>query len=375
MKKSLIALAAIASQAGIAHAQSVTISGYMDGSVIFESGAKAGRVTKLGSGVSGPNRLIFSGREDLGGGMSAFFHLENGNLLDTGGSLQGGFFGRQSFVGVSGGFGTLRLGMMFHSMFTTLVLYGDPCLNSFACSASNLMTGAAGAGPNANGVIATGPGVTSGATLVNPTNGGAPGANAGANRANMVSYATPNIGGFEADMQYAFGESPADSDRSRTISLGARYRSGPLVVAANYLDTHDINGSPDRSSLLAGSYDFGVAKLHAAFGSNKYAGTLGAAKRNRDMLIGVSAPLGIGRLMASYVEKDDRLAANRDASQLGLAYAYALSKRTTLHASMGRIKNKNGATYGLGTPAGPATPNPFVGTSSRVCAFGIGHAF
>lgn len=375
MKKCLIAMAALGWQAGAVHAQSVTISGYLDASVLLESGAKAGSVKKLGSGVSGPNRLVFSGREDLGGGMSAFFHLENGNLLDTGGSLQGGFFGRQAYVGMSGGFGTVRLGNMFQSMFATLVFYGDPCLNSFACGASNLMTAAAGAGPNANGVISTGPGATSGATLVNPTNGGAPGANAGSNRANMVSYTTPNMGGFEADLQYAFGESSVDSDRSRTISVGARYRSGPVVVAANYLDTNDINGSPDRSTLLAGSYDFGVAKVHAALGNNRYAGTLGAAKKNRDMLVGVSAPLGLGRLMASYVEKDDRLAANRDASQLGLAYAYSLSKRTILHASMGRIKNKNGATYGLGTPAGPATPNPFAGTSSRVCAIGIGHAF
>lgn len=377
MKKSLITLAVLGSFGGVATAQSsVTLSGYLDTSVIFESGARAGSVRKVGSGVSGPSRLIFSGREDLGGGMMALFHLEHGVTVDTGGSNQPNFFGRQSFVGLnSSSAGTLRLGNMFHSMFATVALIADPCGNSYTCSASNLMTGGAGAGPNANGVIVTGPGVTSGATLVNPGNGGAAGANAGANRANMISYTTPRMAGFDADIQYAFGEVAGSTAKSHTISLGARYRGGPVVLAANVLNTNDTNGADDKSNLIAGTYDFGVVKLHAAYGTNKYSGALGAAKNNSDAMLGVSARVGPGRLMASYIKKNDKLAINRDATQWGVAYSYPLSKRTALHASMGRLSNKNGATYSVGTPAGAATPNPFVGSSSRVVAFGVAHSF
>ncbi len=58
------------------------------------------------------SRFGFKGTEDLGGGLKAGFQLESGFNSDTGASAAT-FFGRQSEVNLSGGFGTVRLGNFF----------------------------------------------------------------------------------------------------------------------------------------------------------------------------------------------------------------------------------------------------------------------
>src|SRR5437868_4896157 len=107
MKKTAIAFALAAAFAGAAQAQSsVTVYGAVDLGLVLERGP-AGSVTKLSSGVEAGSRLGFKGTEDLGGGLSAKFVLEMGISVDNGGLNQGGAaFGRQSLVGLAGGFGS-----------------------------------------------------------------------------------------------------------------------------------------------------------------------------------------------------------------------------------------------------------------------------
>jgi predicted porin len=78
--------------------------------------------------------------------------------------------------------------------------------------------------------------------------------------------------------------------------------------------------------------------------------------------------LGAGTVMASYMHKDDKAAANRDANQLALGYSHALSKRTNLYTSIARIDNKNGAQYTVGN----ATEG---GTTDKAFNVGIRHKF
>ena len=118
MHKNLIALA-VASLASLpVFAQSgVTIYGLVDmgykwsGDNIDHSISSG---SALDSGMSAGSRLGFKGTEDLGNGMKAGFVLEQGFNLDTGTLGQGGrVFGRQSFVSLSGGFGTVALGRQY----------------------------------------------------------------------------------------------------------------------------------------------------------------------------------------------------------------------------------------------------------------------
>src|SRR5688572_40735 len=125
MKKSLVALAALA-VAGVASAQSsVTLFGVVDASVSSYSNKsdlaipsltnpflvdsiKVKRTALANSGYNS-SRLGFRGTEDLGGGLAASFWLEAPISNDDG--QQGvATFARRSTVSLSGGFGEIRLG-------------------------------------------------------------------------------------------------------------------------------------------------------------------------------------------------------------------------------------------------------------------------
>ena len=59
------------------------------------------------------SRLGFRGDEDLGGGMTALWQLEEAVYFDSNANSGGSQFGpRQSFVGVAGGFGTVLAGRL-----------------------------------------------------------------------------------------------------------------------------------------------------------------------------------------------------------------------------------------------------------------------
>ncbi|MGU7769973.1 porin [Burkholderia sp. MR1-5-21] len=118
---------AIAFAASSAHAQSsVTLYGIVDTGVEFVSHANAAgdHVVRM-PGVTGemPSRWGLRGAEDLGGGYQAVFTLESGFNLRGGDLGQGGrLFGRQAFVGLKSGFGTLAFGRQY--MMTYLALQG-----------------------------------------------------------------------------------------------------------------------------------------------------------------------------------------------------------------------------------------------------------
>ena len=79
MKKSLLALAALGTFAGVAHAQSsVTLYGIVDAGFVFNNNAGGNQLYNLNSGNLQGSRWGLRGTEDLGGGLKAIFVLENG---------------------------------------------------------------------------------------------------------------------------------------------------------------------------------------------------------------------------------------------------------------------------------------------------------
>src|SRR5450830_737338 len=117
MKKSLIALSVLAAISGVAQAQSsVTIYGVVD--MAFQAESKAGvKKYAIDSGEQAGSRLGFKGTEDLGGGLKAIFDIEAGILGDSGASQGGLTFGRQSWVGLTGDFGTVKAGRQYTPQF------------------------------------------------------------------------------------------------------------------------------------------------------------------------------------------------------------------------------------------------------------------
>jgi len=312
MKKSLLALAVLGAFAGAASAQTnVTIYGVADvGIARTDTNAPGSQATwSLNSGIQSGSRIGFKGSEDLGGGLSAIFQLENGFAIDTGAlGTANTLFNRQAFVGLKGGFGAVTLGRQY-SPFHIAVDTIDP-----------FETGLSGDASGPFGAL-----------------GGYP-----IRVSNSIAYSAPAFGGFSASAIYGLGEVAGSLSASRQLGVGAGYANGPLNVQFAY-HASDLRATPgaadaDNTKLFLGAkFNFGVAAAHLAFG-NSEAETAAGDTKARNYLVGVSAPVGAGTVLASWNRTDFRTA-NAESDLFALGYTHALSKRTNLYTSYGRLDN------------------------------------
>lgn len=338
MKKSLLALAVLSAFAGAASAQSsVTLSGIVDAG-IRRVGVASGTGTdtdwQVGGSQSGYNAITFSGREDLGGGMYAFFSLNhrfninNGTVNSAGNTCAGtvaagtpncsavNTFWRNTAVGLGGGFGDVRLGRI-------LMPLQD-------------MNG--GFDPFATGTV--GSTHTGGITATIRAN-------------NAVYYRSPNLGGVSIHAAIAAGEGQLQGEtanafgsvaprgalggQERPIGVSVRYAAGPINVGLAY----DKNYADIKTIGAYASFDFGFMKLMGQFEKGDSSNNAGTAiggqefENMKNFSIGLRAPLGPVTILAGYlVAKSD--VDNRDAKKFGLGAEYSLSKRTNLYTNVGK---------------------------------------
>jgi predicted porin len=311
--------AALALACAAAHAQTqVKIYGVMDAGLVAEHGGPAGSRTAISSGVASGSRLGFKGTEDLGGGLSANFVLESGINIDTGASGQGGLtFGRQSYVGLSGAFGSLSAGRQLSPYYKTLRDVADPFADGLAGQAMNIIAG---------------------------------------NRRmdNAVVYGTPKLAGWSAEMAYGAGEVAGDASRKRVFSGALSYAPGALaVVLAHHRREDPLLVDHVSNSLLAVRYALGAVTAHAAYVHTR--GLAGAD--SHDALLGLCYTAGPHRVAVSAVQHGDSTASRRDARQLAVGYLYALSRRSDLYTAYGHISNDNGATFKVGNATDDGSGN------------------
>ena len=304
MKKTLVAIAALAAVSSFAQS-TVTLYGIVDASIGSYKSGKPGTPTYVNqirvsdgtaAGLSG-SRIGFRVNEDLGGGLKAFATLEMGALADTGTSAQGAStFGRQSFVGLGGGFGEIRLGRQYSA-------YDD-------------LRGAT----DAFGHTSFSP------SLFGWDNDAFDGGSYAGRVSNAIKYNTPSFGGLSAAVQLGFGEDKAVGvSASSTNSLHVLYANGPVTAGVAYQTQKPTGtGAKQNFLLLAGGYDFGSFKLNAGFNKDT-----GAAKANELQLSG-TVPIGALSLTAG-VARSKAPGDNADTS-FGVQGVYALSKRTSWYA-------------------------------------------
>lgn len=323
MKCNTLMAALLACCSSYACAQSsVTIYGVADAGLVLERGGPAGNVNNVSSGVASGSRLGFKGREDLGGGLAAIFTLESGFGIDTGASGQGGLlFGRQAFVGLSSDSGTLTLGRQYSPYYKALRDVADPFGIGMAGDAANVMVGN---------------------TRVD----------------NMVEFQSARYAGWAADVAYGAGETAGDAARNRTLGAGLSYAQGPLQANLVFHRRENATATDHASNGMAVvRYDFGVLAASVAHARNH--GLAGAD--SHDTLLGMTAPLGSGKLLASVISHRDESSAERHALQWAAGYSYMLSKRSDLYAAYGHIVNDNGAGFKVGnatdTGSGPTAFN------------------
>ena len=322
MKKNLIALAVLA-VSGVASAQSsVTLYGLVDAYVgnqkingLSQTGVNLASPAGGSGGALNTSRFGLKGSEDIGGGMKANFVLEAGFDPSTGvansytnpytGVNSSAIFGRQSWVGLSGGFGEVRFGKMWTP-------FDEVKGSGAAAFDANIFAPAANVWASNN---------------YNDRPG------------NSVCYATPSFSGFTAAGMYSLGE-----NKTLTVSAGkiaavnVAYAGGPVAAAVSY-QTEKANGSTvsTKFTQVNASYDFGVVKLLGALGRVKDgANPYGlAVAKSTEYQLGLDFPVSsVVTLSGGYAHsKDTQLAGGPDITRKGFGVAglYALSKRTNLY--------------------------------------------
>ena len=348
LKKFSIAAALLCTSGLVSAQSSVTVFGIVDVGVAHVSGSK-GNVTGMTSSGRNFSRLGFRGREELGSGLAASFHLE-GQLHTDGGSGSSASapfnFARRSTVSLHGGFGEVRLGREFAATWWNTNVFD----------------------PGGDGI---------GGSMLSAQLGSAPGGVHGglfARNSNSISYFLPQgiAGGLYGQLQHAFGESlESNSGNYNGMRLG--YNAGKWNIAA----ATGRHSSGSNSSLTATNvgafYSFDVAKISFIWAHEK-ARAAATVTEQSGWLLGVTVPVGSGELRAAY-SAYDRKNSPDDFNKLIFSYGYNLSKRTEIYGTVARVLNK-GQTDHMVSSAGLSSQglNAAGGTSKGV-EVGVRHMF
>ncbi|MBX9811882.1 MAG: porin [Burkholderiales bacterium] len=432
MNKKLIVLAVTGAFAApaiaLAQASTVSIYGVTDASYedVSASGATGtNQYASRGRIATNSSLIGFKGTENLGGGLTAIFQVENQISLDgVGGNntqtMPNGWNTRDTFVGLAGNFGQARVGFLSTPHRQTLVKF-------------DVMPGATGPGSSLNFIGRVNVGAVFNplnvATNTTANTFGASGAGTGtlANnvgtvfRSQQIAYSTPDFNGFRALLGYTPNESrdnapvgTGQAQRNPNLwNLALHYDNGPLSLGVSYLKLNDwtiqsvstgnlttlgLTGTEDtRNWVLGAAYTFGATKV--SFMYDRVDGEFGLAgggnvnlKRNA-WYLGAKHSAGPHEIAGIYTRLGDNsvsgraLAANQTYGESGanayvLRYGYNFSKRTQLYGVYAQVRNKANGTYDFsaidpvlpgGTGGGAGTIN--AGADPRVIGVGLRHTF
>lgn len=300
MKKSLLALAVLGAFASAASAQSsVTLSGGIDAAIQRQNGA-----WNMSTGNSGRTNFTMSGREDLGGGMYAFFAMNHRFSAATGtvtSQPENGRFWRQTWVGLGGSFGDVRLGRML------------PVLQEY------------------NGGFDPFGTETIGSVHTGGINAGLAGS---ARLNNAIYYRSPSMGGLQVHANIAAADqnesntagvftTTLPSGAERPIGLGAIYAAGPLRVAVAY----DRNARDQKTTGLYGAYNFGFADVMFQWEKGDISPVADVSRYS----IGARVPMGASTFKVGYANFTDE-----NKKKLAAGLDYSLSKRTIVYADVAK---------------------------------------
>ena len=367
MNKKLVALAVAGALALplAAEAQTAQVTLYgranMDLEFVKASGPgdPSGNTSTVTRVSSNSSRFGLRGTEALGGGLTAFFQVENSVNWDGNGAGNANTIAnRETFVGLQGSYGQIWLGRSLSPYDDTTPIW--------ASGAYNYNTGLF----NNSSLWANNS---------NPIGGEAIGGYDD-RYSNSIRWNSPTWSGFTAEVQVASKE---NTGHSWVFAPGVFYNNGPIQAGATWtrhdkircytapnaagLTTYAACGNgpfpglaaKDDAFTIAGSYDFGVARVALMYEHLKYQTPTGDLKRDMWGISGV-IPMGGGLWYVYYGRAGDGKGGAQDtetrinslkhgsdtaSSNFEIGYRYDLSKRTSLNAGWVMIRNDANANY------------------------------
>jgi len=391
MKKSLVALAALAATSAFAQS-SVTLSGVWDaGYKITNAADDTSDKKEFGGNNAGTTRLIVSGVEDLGGGMKVefkgvgLFSATSPNSANTatsannavtayGFSQNNNLFNDEITIGVSGGFGSIKI--------------GSPDLSQHSTNGKIQPFGTAmGSGWSSSGISRFGATTTT-LGISGFVQAAANGRIVRAEKS--LRYDTPVFNGFSAsyaiaaqnDQQTDANKTSANSNGISDYSLN--YSQGPLnlayanttvkagayvaqglTVAGTSLATSAMTANSEaKYTMLGGNYNIGALTLYYGATTAKTTGLSTNLDVTSSNIAAKYALTPMIDVMINSVKVDDKATASaaKDQKLTGIGLDYKLSKRTTAYVRMEDMNTDKSATASGGK-------------GSKTQAFGILHTF
>lgn len=319
------------------------------------------RVTKVADTES---RLGIKGFENLGNSLKAVFQLEVAVNLDDGVGATGTLFGRgrNSYVGLEGGFGTVALG-----------IYNSPYRET------------------TDKIDVFGASLADHNTIIGNVGDGDTAAEFNLREPNTLNYWSPKFKGFYFNAQYRVDETAgADQDR---YSVGAFYENGPWYAALGY-ELHGEEGSmidPDGTGPLpaVGTNDTNGLKFGVAYAFNEDQTRVGFVYDriseddadtafDRDAVyVNLSHKLANNVVKVGYAHAFESDAATGDdgADFYFIGLSHDLSKRTEVYGLYAAVNNEEAGNYGLGSSTNGATATSAPGANLDGFSVGITHKF
>jgi len=291
MKKTLIALAAVAATGAAMAQSSVTLYGIVD--VNLQSSKTTGGVrqnTMADGGVSG-SRFGLKGAEDLGGGLKAIFVLENGFTVDT---------------------GEVRLGNTT-TAYDDISIAANPLWDSILSPANTVW---------ANNYVSR------------------PG--------NTIYYASPSFAGVTGAASYSLGENKTATTPAKGVtSVNVQYAGGPVAVSLGYQESQmatlaAVSSAAHKDTLLNASYDLGVVKLLGSYNRHEATDKTKSDQYQFGVDVPVSPALVLSTGYAYSKAKLNGVSGSKDQG-FGLGAKYSLSKRTFVYTGINHTEDKTAA--------------------------------
>lgn len=305
----------------------------------------------------------FKGTESLGGGTSAFYHLETTINADAGAT------GAPRFYAV--GMGNPQWGRVLAGVWS-IYFASDSALSP--ASINDGQPYAAGT-LNVLGSIGRRGQYFAGGFLPN-----------------TLRYESPRWNGLAFTAAYLFDSEAAGKSSNHSINFNPTYVVGPVTLYANYLHRND---QPGVAGNFATTYDQKAGRVGAGYEANGFKAAVlwdrntveGSAvksgKMSRDAwAIPVSYRTGAHMVSATYGQARSYKAgghtvADTGASMFTVGYEYWLSKRTSLALNFSKLKNDQNAGYDFWHPNDilPSVSASNTGFSSRYLYAGVKHTF
>ena len=211
------------------------------------------------------SEIGFKGEEKLGGGLSAWFQCASS--ADVRGISEDGWCGRNSAIGLKGGFGNLFIGV-----------WDTPFKRTVSPTA---------VGGNDTGIFGT-----AFLLLGDSTTTAVGGNRLGFKRRQeaSINYDSPNFAGFQVMAAFTASQpstgtlAGASNNKPRVLSLGAQYSAGPLYISGGYEQHREFAGaglvapanSKDNAWHIGAAYTWGPVRFGGQYTRQKFDATVPA---------------------------------------------------------------------------------------------------